>query len=248
MIVNMEFISRSVYFQLLDHLKQPEISVLLGPRQAGKTTLIKKMRQELINQNQPTVFLNLDVIEDRRLFISQHTLLDFIEKKAGKQKTYVFIDEVSRLEDAGLFLKGLYDLNSEHKFIVTGSGSLELKTKIVEPLTGRKKNFYCLPLSFTEFAAYKLDMTNRLVRPSYSEVTKALISQPLNLAERQAKASSPPYLIGINPPMSVKHFLLKNCVAPRTLFSTIGTNLFLSLSISINLPLAIPSFLFILNF
>lgn len=174
----MDFIFRQVYFQLLQHLDKPEITLLLGPRQAGKTTIIKKLQEELKTQNQPTLFLNLDIIEDRHFFTSQHTLLDFIEKKVGK-KAYVFIDEISRLENAGLFLKGLYDLGSKHKFVVTGSGSLELKEEVVEPLTGRKKIFYCFPLSFTEFAAYKLDVSSKKPEQLYAEVTQILITQPL---------------------------------------------------------------------
>lgn len=173
----MDFIFRHVYSQLLQHLEKPEISVLLGPRQAGKTTLIKKIQEELKQKNQPTLLLNLDIIEDRHFFTSQHTLLDFIEKKVGK-RAYVFIDEISRLENAGLFLKGLYDLGSKHKFVVTGSGSLELKEEIIEPLTGRKKIFYCFPLSFTEFAAYKLGVSNKGGDQLYSEVTKILSTQP----------------------------------------------------------------------
>jgi len=43
----MEFIQREVYFLLKDHLNNPEISLILGPRQAGKTTLMEKLAQEL---------------------------------------------------------------------------------------------------------------------------------------------------------------------------------------------------------
>jgi len=44
-----------------------------------------------------------------------------------------------RKEDAGLFLKGLYDLKLPYKFVVSGSGSLELKQRIHESLVGRKQ-------------------------------------------------------------------------------------------------------------
>ena len=54
---------------------------------------------------------------------------------------YAFIDKIQRREDAGLFLKGLYDLNLPYKFIVSGSGSIELKEKIHESLVGRKRVF-----------------------------------------------------------------------------------------------------------
>ena len=54
---------------------------------------------------------------------------------------HVFIDEIQRKENAGLFLKGIYDLDLPYKFILSGSGSLELKEKIQESLTGRKRLF-----------------------------------------------------------------------------------------------------------
>ncbi len=175
----MQFIPRQIYSDLKQHLTAPEISLILGPRQAGKTTIIEKLRNGLKEKNQPTVILNLDIIEDRQFFDSQHILLDFIEKKVGKRKAYVFIDEISRLENAGLFLKGLYDLKSNHKYLVTGSGSLELKASVMEPLTGRKKIFYCFPLSFSEFAAYKVGVEKANFDQLYADTTKILVTQPL---------------------------------------------------------------------
>ncbi|OGV96486.1 hypothetical protein A2W24_04910 [Microgenomates group bacterium RBG_16_45_19] len=91
----------------------------------------------------------------------------------------VFIDEISRLDNPGLFLKGLYDLKTKYKFVVTGSGSLELKAHIIEPLTGRKQVFYCYPLSFTEFAAFKLGIESAEANESYAQVTRELVTQPL---------------------------------------------------------------------
>ncbi|MBL7159590.1 ATP-binding protein, partial [Candidatus Microgenomates bacterium] len=154
----MKFIQRKIYSDLKKHLKKPEISLILGPRQAGKTTLMLKLADELETNKTPNVYFNLDIIEDKQYFKSQHALLDRIEKTIAKKKAVVFIDEIQRLENAGLFLKGLYDLKTDLKFIVSGSGSLELKADIIEPMTGRKKVFYCLPLSFSEFAGYKLDV------------------------------------------------------------------------------------------
>lgn len=174
-----KFIQRRLYYPLKAHLDSPEISLVLGPRQSGKTTLIEKLQADLRAQGKPTVFLNLDIIEDRHWFDSQHALLELIENRVGRGKAYVFIDEISRLENAGLFLKGLYDLKSGHKFVVTGSGSPELRSDIVEPLTGRKQLFYCLPLSFTEFAAYKLELEAADFNEEYNRVTKQLMTQPL---------------------------------------------------------------------
>lgn len=155
----MQFIPRKIHFELKKHLLSPEISLILGPRQAGKTTIMKKIADELKLKGRSVIYFDLDVIEDRQYFQTQHTFLEKIQKTLGvKKDVVVFIDEVQRLKNAGLFLKGLYDLQTGHKYIISGSGSLELKSDVIEPMTGRKKIFYCYPLSFEEFAAFELRM------------------------------------------------------------------------------------------
>jgi predicted AAA+ superfamily ATPase len=101
-----------------------------------------------------TVFLNLDFESDKIHFSSQNALVKKLKLELGADSGYVFIDEIQRKEDAGLFLKGIYDLDLKYKFIVSGSGSLELKEKIHESLAGRKRLFELNTLSFEEFADY----------------------------------------------------------------------------------------------
>lgn len=162
----MEFIQRKVYQEIKAHLSKPEITLILGPRQAGKTTLMEKLGDELSQSGKKTAYLNLDIIEQYQYFKTQHLLLDQIKRMIGSSTGTIFIDEIQRLENAGLFLKGLYDLKTNYKFVVSGSGSLELKANIVEPMTGRKKDFLCLPLSFTEFAAHQLKTSLNKVVPT----------------------------------------------------------------------------------
>ncbi len=78
-----------------------------------------------------------------------------LELDLGKRGGFVFIDEIQRKEDAGRFLKGLHDLKMPYKFIVSGSGSLELKEKIHESLVGRKRLFELATLTFEEFVNFK---------------------------------------------------------------------------------------------
>lgn len=129
--------------------------MIVGPRQAGKTTLMNYLMRELNNSGQKTLFLNLDLDEERGFFSSQLKLLSKIKLEIGDQGGYVFIDEIQRLDNAGLFFKGLYDRNLPYKFIVSGSGSMELKEKIHESLVGRKQVFELNTLSFEEYANYK---------------------------------------------------------------------------------------------
>lgn len=151
----MALIKRTLLDDLMDHLSKKEISLIIGPRQVGKTTLMLLLKDYLEKKGENTVFLNLDTGIDKEFFSSQNKLIKKIELELGKEKGYVFIDEIQRKENAGLFLKGIYDLDLPYKFIVSGSGSLELKEKIHESLAGRKRIFELNPVSFNEFVNFK---------------------------------------------------------------------------------------------
>jgi hypothetical protein len=151
-------IKRKLFRELVDHLPQKEMSLIIGPRQAGKTTLMEMLKAHLDKSGERTMFLNLDIEWDRPHFESQAALLKKIELELGQQQHgYVFIDEIQRKEDAGLFLKGLFDLKLPYKFIVSGSGSLELKEKIHESLVGRKRLFELSTVTFGEFINHRTD-------------------------------------------------------------------------------------------
>ena len=141
-------IKRTILNDIRQHLDQKEITLIVGPRQAGKTTLMTLLQDELDKSGRKTVFLNLDVETDKQFFTDQTRLAKKLELELGKNGGFVFIDEIQRKENAGLFLKGLYDMNLGYKFIVSGSGSVELKEKIHESLAGRKRIFELATVSF----------------------------------------------------------------------------------------------------
>jgi len=148
-------IHRKLLKSLKEHLSHKEITLIVGPRQAGKTTLMLLLKKQLEKRNRSTLFLNLDIEADKRFFNSQETLIRKIELELGKEEGYVFIDEIQRKEDAGIFLKGIYDMNLPYKYIISGSGSVELKRKIHESLVGRKRIFELNTLSFEELVNFR---------------------------------------------------------------------------------------------
>lgn len=150
-------IKRHLFEVLKAHLDKKEISLIVGPRQAGKTTLMMLLNEHVLSLGKRTVSFNLDIESDQQFFESQENLLRKITLELGAGGGIVFIDEVQRKENAGLFLKGLYDMNLPYKFIVSGSGSLELKEKIHESLAGRKRIFELGTLDFIEFTNHKTD-------------------------------------------------------------------------------------------
>lgn len=148
-------IERKIVKKIKEHLEKKEISLLLGPRQAGKTTVLKLIENELKKTGKKTFFFNLDIFSDKEIVENQTQFIEFLKKNSQKDKIYVFIDEIQRIKNSGLFLKGIYDSDLNCKLIVSGSSSLEIKSKIFEPLTGRKKTFFLFPLSFEEFLNFK---------------------------------------------------------------------------------------------
>jgi len=123
------FIKRYIFQELIEHLPKKEISLIVGPRQAGKTTLMNILQDYLNKKGEKTLFLSLDFERDIPYFKTQLALVQKLNLEFGKKKGYVFIDEIQRKENARLFLKGLYDMNLPYKFIVSGSGSVDLKEK-----------------------------------------------------------------------------------------------------------------------
>ncbi|MCL5772008.1 MAG: ATP-binding protein [Actinobacteria bacterium] len=147
-------VSRDILPDIINWIAEKEIIVLLGARQVGKTTIIFQLINHILVQTASLLkekdeihYLNLDFPEDKKILND-----DYIIKLAAKNKKrkIIFIDEMQRLENSGLFLKYLYDLNLPIKLIVSGSSVLELKSKVSEALTGRKVIFNIAPFNISE--------------------------------------------------------------------------------------------------
>jgi len=147
-------INRNILPDIIKWLTEKEIIVLLGTRQVGKTTIIFQLINHILMQTASLFkekieihYLNLDFPQDKKILND-----DYIIKLAAKneKKKIIFIDEVQRQENSGLFLKHLYDLNLPIKLVVSGSSALELKSKVSEALTGRKVIFNINPFSISE--------------------------------------------------------------------------------------------------
>jgi len=78
-----------------------------------------------------------------------------LKKRLRECRTYLFFDEIHKLDDWANKIKVLYDLNPNAKIIVSGSASLNLMKDSKESLAGRAKFFLLRPLTFTEFLRLK---------------------------------------------------------------------------------------------
>ncbi len=128
-----------------------EVIGIRGPRQAGKTTLMKMIEQSLA-ENHDTVFINLDIPEMRNELAKNP--LDFVKRFKKKKKLFLFLDEVQRLSD-GSAIKIIYDEFPDVKIFMSGSSSLEIKSTILPYLVGRAFIFELLTFDFEEFLEAK---------------------------------------------------------------------------------------------
>lgn len=118
--------------------------IISGPRQVGKTTLLKEL--DRLNPGK-SLWLNCDE-PDIRLLLEEVTSTA-LKSLIGDHKI-VFIDEAQRVKNIGLTLKILVDNLPDLQVIATGSSALELANHINEPLTGRKWEYQLYPLSTME--------------------------------------------------------------------------------------------------
>ena len=135
-------------------LSRTEILVLLGARQTGKTTLLVEMARRALTRGlflpEHIHYLDLDTMRCEDVLASNRTLLDFLGLDAQDWKApprLLLIDEIQRLENPGLFLKSVHDLGLPLKMAVTGSSSLEIRSRVRESLAGRSIRFHLWPLT-----------------------------------------------------------------------------------------------------
>ena len=170
-------IKRQISESISEHLSAPEITLISGPRQVGKTTIMNLLISDLKKAGKPVLFLSFDFEADRLFLASQEALIQRIRLEFGNFFGYVFIDEIQRKTDAGIFMKGLYDMGLPCKFIISGSGSIELKEKIAESLAGRKRIFEVSPVHFDEFLDFHTEYKYSDRLPAYVELNPAKVLQ-----------------------------------------------------------------------
>ena len=121
--------------------------VIMGARQVGKSTLLSQM----LSDRSDVMWLNGDDPDVQALF-SQMTSTRIRTILASSR--ILVIDEAQRIADIGLRLKLITDQVPGVQVIATGSSSFELASMVIEPLTGRKREFHMFPLTFSEMVAH----------------------------------------------------------------------------------------------
>ncbi len=141
--------NRQLAAELQDMMRCYPVVTVIGPRQSGKTTLVRSLY--------PTLpYVSLENPDERRLAaVDPRSFLDRFPEGA-------IIDEVQRHPELLSYLQGIVDARNQNGlFILTGSHQLALHEAITQSLAGRTAVLKLLPLSMAELsqngAPYSVD-------------------------------------------------------------------------------------------
>lgn len=162
-----------IYADLNKYIKPGKVLVIYGPRQVGKTTLLKDFLAETKMKYRLDSGENIRVQE----VFSDNNFKKIKEYAHGYE--LVVIDEAQKIKNIGQALKILVDELPSLKVIVTGSSSFDLAGQVGEPLTGRKNTLVLYPVSqiemcnqFNDFDL-KAKLEEFLIYGSYPEIIAA---------------------------------------------------------------------------
>ena len=129
-------------------LSHGKMAFLSGPRQVGKTTLAREF-QKAFSQS---LYFNWDIITDQKRLLKNPYFFEEENRDPGKP-LLVVLDEIHKYARWKNYLKGAYDgYHHDFRFLVTGSGRLDLFKKGGDSLLGRYLGAPLFPLSVGELS------------------------------------------------------------------------------------------------
>jgi len=132
-----------------------------GPRQAGKTTFTQILAEDFNN----SLYFNWDILDEKRKLIENPSFYEEVHRKDNSLPLIIF-DELHKYSNWKNYLKSVYDRDKgNYKFVVSGSGRLDMYQKGGDSLAGRYFIFYLWPFTLAELAGNNLTFEQFLSNP-----------------------------------------------------------------------------------
>lgn len=135
--MELNYINRAIEDVVREASQYFSVISVTGPRQSGKSTLLKHMFPEFIKYSLKDVNVREFAENDPIAFLNQ-------------TKEGMFIDEIQKVPALLEYIQGIVDDNPDRKFLLTGSSNFELLGGLCESLPGRAGVFELLPMSYKE--------------------------------------------------------------------------------------------------
>ena len=147
-LINM--IKREYYKEIWGTFDRDKHLVLVsGPRQAGKTIFAK----DIASEEPISLYFNYDIPANKLQIHQNPTFFEEVDRIKGNLPLIIF-DEIHKYDDWKNYLKGIYDgYSDEMRFLVTGSGRLDISRKKGDSLAGRYLHFHLWPFTIGEIFA-----------------------------------------------------------------------------------------------
>lgn len=154
--------SRQMYVNIWQELSREKSMIFLaGPRQAGKTTLSKMIARSYPN----SLYFNWDIADHRMRFMENLRFFEGVERKDASQPL-IILDEIHKYKDWKNYLKGVYDqFHEDYRFLISGSGRLDIYQKGGDSLAGRYFLFHLWPVTLAELGQKNIQMEDFLRNP-----------------------------------------------------------------------------------
>jgi predicted AAA+ superfamily ATPase len=143
--------------ELSAQAKERRISVVSGPRRAGKTTILHQVIYGLLASDvKPShiLYAQLDhpgLGADIGAILKEHRRAN---RLPSGERAYVFLDEAQHAKDWALWAKAIHDQGNT-KLFISGSTTALLEKDAFASLTGRWRKSCIWPLDFSEFLEFR---------------------------------------------------------------------------------------------
>ncbi len=138
------------------------ITDVIGPRRAGKTSLMFLAMKKLLSESVDRKALIYINFENRRLlpltadYFNDLIEIIYKEELLRFERIFIFLDEVQRVGEWEKYVRSIYDeFKGKIKIFASGSTSKLTKSKLSHLLTGRHLTTYVFPLSFREVLNFR---------------------------------------------------------------------------------------------
>lgn len=162
---------RTVFSEIKKLAILRQITVIFGLRRVGKSTLMYQLADELMADSkirpENVLYFSFDEkSENLTDILQEYSQLTKTDWK--KEKCFVFLDEIQKLDDWSNKTKIIYDAFPNLKMIVSGSSSFQLEKDAKTNLAGRHFMVNVRPLSFREY----LELKSSKIQPDKAELWK----------------------------------------------------------------------------
>lgn len=140
------YLHRSIEDVITEASKYFSVIPVTGPRQSGKSTLLKYLFPAMPRYSMKDVNVRQFAENDPVAFLRQHP-------------RGMFIDEIQKTPQLLEYIQGIVDDNPDCQFLLTGSSNFELLQGLCESLPGRAGVFELLPMTYKETESTMSDLS-----------------------------------------------------------------------------------------